>query len=91
MFCGETGGDARLLPKEKAGNLSRSPCRALDSSFEPRDIAEVGLLPVALEKDDGADEDEGEALAGKTKLGRGRGPGLFSRGGVWEPLSVAAE
>lgn len=34
-------------------------------------IAESGLLPVAFEKDDGAEAEEG--LAGKTKGGFGRG------------------
>ncbi len=42
--------------------------------MEPKETAEEGRLPVAREKDDGADDtDDGGPRAGKTKLGKGRG------------------
>lgn len=66
------GEDGPWEPKLKAGKASHSFCR-------PISTAETGLRPVALENDEGAEEDMG-FLAGNWKSGKGRGPGLFSRG-----------
>jgi hypothetical protein len=71
-------------PNEKAGSVSPSPAtRSLDWLLIS--IALSGRRPEALEKEEGADLEAVEgggdgALAGKTKLGSGSGPGLFSRG-----------
>ena len=77
---GDTDDDEE--PKENSGSLSPSPVRSLE--WLRISIALRGRRPEALEYEEGADLVEVEvgdgALAGKTKLGSGRGPGLLSRG-----------
>ena len=44
-----------------------------------KSTADIGRLPVALEKEDGADDVGGDARAGNTKDGSGRGLALLTR------------
>lgn len=78
---GETDDDDEE-PKENSGSLSPSPVRSFE--WLRISIALRGRRPEAREYEEGADLVEVEvgdgALAGKTKLGSGRGPGLLSRG-----------
>lgn len=70
-------------PNENAGSCSPSPdARSFD--LLRVSIALSCRRPDALEKEDGADLEPvigsgNDSLAGKTKLGSGRGPGLFNR------------
>lgn len=79
-------------PNENSGSLSPSPVRSLE--WLRISIALKGRRLEAREYEEGADLVEVEvgdgALAGKTKLGSGRGPGLFIRGdgGGCETLSI---
>lgn len=65
-------GDLELLPSPSVVEIINAGSWA--------SIADRGRLPVALEKDEGADEEDG--LAGNTKGGFGRG--RAARGDVWE-------
>ena len=95
-IAGVVGREAPGL-NEKAGRFgdgetcfSSSP---LMLSAELRgSIADRGLLPVALENDEGAEEDDGRA--GKTNGGFGGGRGDacgFERGACWGAISPMAE
>lgn len=61
-------------PKLNCGRVSHS-------TGLPSSTADTGRFrPVALEKDEGAEEDIVGPLAGNWKSGSGSGPGLFNRG-----------
>jgi hypothetical protein len=87
LGCGDCGG--LCIPKENVGSgggrgrlLSTSGgCVVFIVDPPVNSKAGKGRLPVPLENDDGAEDgDEGKARAGKTKDGRGRGPGPFTGG-----------
>lgn len=98
IVLGDTSdGDADVEdePKENSGSLSPSPVRSFE--WLRISIALRGRRPDAREKEVGADRMEVEvgdgALAGKTKLGSGSGPGLVNRGDCedCETLSTVVE